>query len=227
MCLGGGGSARALCRHLLDRPATPSHIVVCERDESQAAQLRELFPPTEPAGVDLLVLTRRDRWDEVVAGMDAGGLVVNATGLGKDRPACPALSHRATRPARPCGTSTTGVPCRYCPLPGSSNASGDSWSSTVPACSRSAGWPLLPRSSTSATPSGSPRRSSRSPNRSAPIAPPPLLNPEGGRGRPTRSNEATSSPPLILDIGAAGLWIAVITVGIALSVLARRQARQS
>jgi hypothetical protein len=32
---------------------------------------------------------------------------------------------------------------------------------------------------------------------------------------------------LIVDIGAAGLWIAVITVGLALSVLARRQARPS
>jgi hypothetical protein len=30
-----------------------------------------------------------------------------------------------------------------------------------------------------------------------------------------------------LTSAAAGLWIAVITVGIALSVLARRQARQS
>ena len=83
VCLGAGGSARALCRHLLVRPARPSRIVLCEREEHLAAEVRDLFPPTETAGVDLQVLTGRDQWDDVVAAMGAGGLVVNATGLGK------------------------------------------------------------------------------------------------------------------------------------------------
>lgn len=83
VCLGGGGSARALCRHLITRLARPTRILVCEPDEIQAALLRELFPPSETAGVDLQVLTGRAQWGNVVAGTEAGCLVVNATGLGK------------------------------------------------------------------------------------------------------------------------------------------------
>ena len=33
VCLGGGGSARALCRRLFTRLARPTRILVCERDE--------------------------------------------------------------------------------------------------------------------------------------------------------------------------------------------------
>jgi len=82
VCLGAGGTAVALGRHLLARPRRP----------------RLMFADTRPEAVDHLRATLGDGvstrvgagpWDELVAAARPGTLVVNATGMGKDRPGAP------------------------------------------------------------------------------------------------------------------------------------------
>jgi shikimate dehydrogenase len=99
VCLGAGGSAAALCLHLLRRRPAPRTIVVCERDPDRAAEFVELFTTTAapPQGVELRVETGASTWDDVVATMPAGVLVVNATGLGKTDH-CSPLSSAAVFP---------------------------------------------------------------------------------------------------------------------------------
>jgi shikimate dehydrogenase len=100
LCLGAGGSAAALCLHLLRRARPPRRIDVCERQPERAAALGELFGADAiPDGVDLRIHSGADRWDRAVAALPPGSLVVNATGLGKTSPASP-LSPGAVLPPR-------------------------------------------------------------------------------------------------------------------------------
>jgi shikimate 5-dehydrogenase len=82
VCLGAGGTAVALGRHLLARPRSPS-LVFADRRPEAVAHLR--------AALGLGVTTRvgPGPWDELVAGARPGALVVNATGMGKDTPGSP------------------------------------------------------------------------------------------------------------------------------------------
>lgn len=84
VCLGGGGSAAALCLHLLRRAAPPREVIICERDAGRALELTELFgKQAARAGVGLTIESGQAQWDDVVSTLAPGGLVVNATGLGK------------------------------------------------------------------------------------------------------------------------------------------------
>lgn len=98
LCLGGGGSARALCLHLTRRPVPPVRVLVSERDGTQAAGLRRLFD-AEADGCPIEVLVGRGPWDDLVGALAPGSLVVNATGLGKSDTRSP-LSAAATFPER-------------------------------------------------------------------------------------------------------------------------------
>jgi shikimate dehydrogenase len=96
VCLGGGGSARALCRHLLGRPARPRRIVVCERDPQSAGWLADVLARADTAAVELRVVAGSEHWDDFVGELGPGDLVVNATGLGKTdwrAPVSPAVSY--------------------------------------------------------------------------------------------------------------------------------------
>jgi len=83
LCLGCGGTAIALGRHLLAR--------------GHGGPLR--FVDRDPAAVARLAGTLGDGridarcgeapWDEAIAGLGPGALIVNATGMGKDRPGSP------------------------------------------------------------------------------------------------------------------------------------------
>jgi shikimate 5-dehydrogenase len=98
VCFGAGGSARALCLHLLRRDRRPQGVVVCESDERRALQLRELLAPEAARStVGLEVLGGRSLWDDVLSDLGPASLVVNATGLGKVDRQCP-LSGRACFP---------------------------------------------------------------------------------------------------------------------------------
>lgn len=89
VCLGAGGSGAALCLHLLRGRPTPRTIVMCERDLDRANEFVKLFSSLPPAGVELRVETGSDMWEDVVTALPPGALIVNATGLGKTRPASP------------------------------------------------------------------------------------------------------------------------------------------
>ena len=82
VCLGAGGTAVALGRHLLVRPRPPS-LVFADRRPEAVAHLRAALGP----GVTMRV--GPGPWDQLVAGARPGALVVNATGMGKDTPGSP------------------------------------------------------------------------------------------------------------------------------------------
>ncbi|MGE5287915.1 MAG: hypothetical protein ACM3ML_12055 [Micromonosporaceae bacterium] len=90
VCLGAGGTAIALGRHLLGRSRPPARIVFTDQAAQAAAHLRAVLEPRAAArDVDLAVHVGPGPWDEIIAASPPGALVVNATGLGKDRPGAP------------------------------------------------------------------------------------------------------------------------------------------
>ncbi len=90
VCLGAGGTAVALGRHLLARRRAP-HLVFADRRSEAAAHLRDRL------GREVTTRVGLGPWDSLVAGARPGTLVVNATGMGKDRPGAP-VSPRARFP---------------------------------------------------------------------------------------------------------------------------------
>lgn len=90
VCLGAGGTAVALGRHLLARSRPPGLVFADLRPEA-VAHLQAALGPAVTTRVG------PGPWDELVATASPGALVVNATGMGKDRPGAP-LSAAATFP---------------------------------------------------------------------------------------------------------------------------------
>ncbi|MFI1987762.1 hypothetical protein [Actinoplanes sp. NPDC020271] len=90
ICLGAGGTAIAVGRHLLSRPVPPSRLTFADPDPAAGRHLREVLAPwAARSGAALDVVTGPGPWDALVASGPPGTLVVNATGLGKDRPGSP------------------------------------------------------------------------------------------------------------------------------------------
>jgi shikimate 5-dehydrogenase len=82
ICLGAGGTARALARHFgASRPGV--RFSCADTDAAAVQRLTGLagWPVTGYAGVG--------PWDDLVSAAPPGSLIVNATGLGKDRPGSP------------------------------------------------------------------------------------------------------------------------------------------
>lgn len=96
VCLGGGGTAIALLAHLARQAVRPSAVTVCETDHSQVEELRR-FTVRLDTDVPIIVRDDSDRgtWDAVVRAAQPGSLIVNATGLGKDRPGSPVTDNVA------------------------------------------------------------------------------------------------------------------------------------
>jgi shikimate 5-dehydrogenase len=90
VCLGAGGTAVALGRHLLARPRPPA-LVFADRRPEAVAHLQGAL------GAGVTTRVGPGPWDELVAGARPGALLVNATGMGKDRPGAP-LTPSATFP---------------------------------------------------------------------------------------------------------------------------------
>ncbi len=91
LCLGAGGAGTALTWHLLrpERgPDRPSRLVVADTRRERLEELRRVH-----AGAEIMVetvhVTGGDDCDRLMAALPPGSLVVNATGLGKDRPGSP------------------------------------------------------------------------------------------------------------------------------------------
>lgn len=90
ICLGAGGTARALMYHLFTTRG-PVRFVCADRNEAALTQLARL------AGEPIVARVGNGSWDDLIAAAPPGSLIVNATGMGKDRPGSP-ITDRATFP---------------------------------------------------------------------------------------------------------------------------------
>lgn len=88
--LGCGGAAVALAYHLLSQRKQPRRIVITDTRAARMDDVRQRLRPFDPASRLHFVHAEDDAVnDRVVADLPSGSLVVNATGLGKDRPGSP------------------------------------------------------------------------------------------------------------------------------------------
>ncbi|MBH0130194.1 shikimate dehydrogenase [Salinibacterium sp. NK8237] len=96
--LGAGGAGTALSWHLVERVDAPEIITVVDTSDARLAHLAEVHHRRgTQAGVIRYVNPAQLSVTELLATAPAGSLVVNATGLGKDRPGSP-LSDDAVFP---------------------------------------------------------------------------------------------------------------------------------
>jgi shikimate dehydrogenase len=91
ICLGAGGTALALAHHLAATGGV-ERFVCADRDPAALERLRTIAGPLVTAAA-----LGEGPWDRLLAGAPPGSLIVNATGMGKDRPGSP-LSARARFP---------------------------------------------------------------------------------------------------------------------------------
>ena len=94
MIMGAGGSAISMCAYFL-RPEfecnRPAKIVVCNRSEPRLKELQHIVEGLNGIGIPCEYhLTPKPGQNDIgLHGMKAGSLIINATGLGKDRPGSP------------------------------------------------------------------------------------------------------------------------------------------
>jgi len=81
-CLGAGGTAVALARHLFTTRA-PARFICADPDRNALERLARVAgcPVDQHVGVG--------PWDDLIEAVPPGSLIVNATGMGKDRPGSP------------------------------------------------------------------------------------------------------------------------------------------
>jgi shikimate 5-dehydrogenase len=95
--MGAGGSAIAICSHLLkssNGKNIPSKVVIANRSKPRLDEIEHLIKeinPDVPAEFHLTPNTEDN--DKVLAGIKPNSLIINATGLGKDRPGSPLSDH--------------------------------------------------------------------------------------------------------------------------------------
>ena len=103
LAMGAGGSTIALTWHLMRRDRgsdVPSRIVVSDRSQPRLDAIRRIHAGiASDVPVDYVLARETGRNDAVVAELKPGSLVINATGLGKDRPGSP-LTDAVRFPAR-------------------------------------------------------------------------------------------------------------------------------
>ena len=93
LCFGAGGAAAAIALHLIDKPDPgdrPNRFVVVNRSPGRLAKLRAMVDKVG-TDIDFEAICNEDpvRNDMLMGRMPAGSLVINATGMGKDRPGSP------------------------------------------------------------------------------------------------------------------------------------------
>jgi shikimate dehydrogenase len=93
LCLGAGGAGTAIIVNLLTQAHSedrPQLILVVNDQQSGLDRLRSIVEQIE-TGVEVryMLNTDRHRNDELLATLPVGSLVINATGMGKDRPGSP------------------------------------------------------------------------------------------------------------------------------------------
>ncbi|MEI6100429.1 MAG: shikimate dehydrogenase [Eubacteriales bacterium] len=95
MIMGAGGSAIAMCSYLLRKEFAgnyPSKIVVANRSKPRLDEIEKInSEQLDPGGVqfEYYLTPEPGQNDVVMQKMGPGSLIINATGLGKDRPGSP------------------------------------------------------------------------------------------------------------------------------------------
>ena len=94
MIMGAGGSAISMCSYFLRREHIgnqPKSIVVCNRSKPRLDELASICAELNPGTVrcKYRLTPEPGQNDAALAMMPAGSLIINATGLGKDRPGSP------------------------------------------------------------------------------------------------------------------------------------------
>ncbi|MDJ0334052.1 shikimate dehydrogenase [Salinibacterium sp. G-O1] len=98
--MGAGGSAIAMDWHLSrpERAARPTAVIVTNRSADRLDILRRVHETTaSDVPLTTVAVATAAENDRILAGLSAGAVVVNATGLGKDAPGSP-LSNAASFP---------------------------------------------------------------------------------------------------------------------------------
>lgn len=93
LCFGAGGSAAALALYLIrqEKPDDrPRRFVVVNRSQPRLDRLRSLVERLQ-TDIQFEYICNQDPWrnDEIMAALPDGSVVINATGMGKDRPGSP------------------------------------------------------------------------------------------------------------------------------------------
>jgi shikimate 5-dehydrogenase len=93
LCFGAGGSAVAIALHLINKENPgdrPSRFVVVNRSTPRLDGLRAMVEGLD-TDIDFEFIHNQDpaRNDKIMEGMAGGSVVINATGMGKDRPGSP------------------------------------------------------------------------------------------------------------------------------------------
>lgn len=93
LIFGAGGSGKAICLHLMQKKNPgdlPKRIVVVNRSQPRLDQLQAMVECLN-TDIDFEYICNEDPKynDRILAGLHEGSVVINATGLGKDRPGSP------------------------------------------------------------------------------------------------------------------------------------------
>jgi shikimate dehydrogenase len=93
LCFGAGGSAVAIALHLINKEEPgdrPSRFVVVNRSTPRLDGLRAMVEGLD-TDINFEFIHNQDpaRNDKIMEGMAEGSVVINATGMGKDRPGSP------------------------------------------------------------------------------------------------------------------------------------------
>jgi shikimate dehydrogenase len=91
ICLGAGGAGTALTWYLAERSDRPEHITVTDTSQARLDHLRGVHTSrgTPDGLITYLLAEDTAATADALAAAPEGSLVVNATGLGKDRPGSP------------------------------------------------------------------------------------------------------------------------------------------
>jgi shikimate 5-dehydrogenase len=94
ICFGAGGAGIAILVALLSQQVPPARFVLVDNDPGRLDVAREVVRRLDGAcAVELLGHTEAIRNDALLAAAPSGSLIINATGLGKDRPGSPLTGH--------------------------------------------------------------------------------------------------------------------------------------
>lgn len=92
--MGAGGSAISICSYFMRRAGQgddPAKIVIANRSKPRLDAIQQINLGINPCGIptEYYLTPEEGQNDQVLSKMGEGSLIVNATGLGKDRPGSP------------------------------------------------------------------------------------------------------------------------------------------
>ena len=102
--MGAGGSAISMGYHLMQerfKGNYPRKIVIANRSQPRLSEIEKIFKQLDPGGIqfEYYLTPEAEQNDEVLSHIKEGSIIVNATGLGKDRPGSP-LTDNAVFPKK-------------------------------------------------------------------------------------------------------------------------------